>query len=130
MDALQKNYYRDMLERGRATMLIKDGHLLGIVTYFVGDDDEKFLTHHKAWTLVEDDENGETLYIDQLIIHKEKPTALFIHREFKKLLLELKKKFPNIKRVKWVRVGAQFRKHGNLEGVINGRTIHNKNITA
>jgi len=129
MDESQKQYYHDMLSRGRGTLGIKDGHLVGIVTYFVGDDDEKYLTCHVPWTVVDDDPNGTTLYIDQLLVYKGRSTAGYIHREFTKLLKELKQKFPNIKRVKWVRVGAQFRKHGKIEGVTHGKTIHCKNIT-
>jgi hypothetical protein len=128
MDDGQRKYYHDMMERGRGTMLLKDEHLIGIVTYFVGDDDDKYLKYHTPWTVVEDNPEGTTLYIDQFLTQKSVSTARYIHKEFTKLLNDLKKKFPNIKQAKWVRVGAQFRKHGKIEGVIHGRTIHNKNI--
>ena len=128
MDESQKQYYQDMIKRGRGTLILKDGHLVSVVTYFVGDDDDKYLLFHTPWTLVDDDPEGTTLYIDQFLTYKGRSTSRYIHREFTKLLKELKKQFPNIKRAKWVRVGAQFRKHGKHEGVINGRAIHNKNL--
>jgi hypothetical protein len=118
-----------MVDRGRGTLVIKDGHLVSIVTYFVGDDDEKYLTHHVPWTIVDDDPNGKTLYIDQFLTYKGRSTARYIHREFTKLLKELKKQFPNITTAKWVRVGAQFRKNGKIEGVTHGKTVHSKNLT-
>jgi len=129
MEDWQKKYYQDMVAHGRGTIGVKDGHLVGIVTYFVGDDDNKYLLYKKPWTVVDDDACGNTLYIDQMLTYKGRSTASYIHREFTKLLKDLKEKFPNIKRVKWVRVGAQFRKHGKIEGVINGKAIHTKNLT-
>lgn len=129
MDVKQRHYYRDMVSRGRGTIGVKDGHLIGVITYFVGDDDDKFLLFHKPWTIVDDDPHGTTLYIDQLIINKGRSTGHGLRREFTKVLKELKIQFPNIKRVKWVRVGAQFRKNGKIEGVIYGKAIHNKNLT-
>jgi len=126
MDDSQVQYYHDMLARDRAVMLVKEGHLVSIVTFFVGDDDDKYLTCHEPWTIVEDDPNGSTLYIDQWLTYKGRSTAGYIHREFSKGLVSLKEKFVNLKRAKWIRVGAQFRKHGITEGV--KRYVHCKNI--
>jgi hypothetical protein len=128
MDDAQVQYYHDMLARDRAVMVIKDDHLVSIVTFFVGDDDVKYLTGHTPWTLVDDDPEGTTLYIDQWLTYKGRETHSFVHREFTKLLKGIRKRFPNIKRAKWIRVGSQFRKHGKLEGVNNGRTINCKNF--
>lgn len=128
MDDRQKAYYWDMMDRGRAVLVTRDGHLVAVVTFFIGDDDRKYLTEHVPWTLVDDEPTGTTLYIDQMLAYKGRPTHSFIHSEFNNLLRELKKKFKNIKTVKWVRVGAQFRKHGKIEGVTNGRRIHSKDI--
>ncbi len=127
MDLAQRQYYDDMRSRDRATLIIKDGHLVGILTYFVGDDDSKYLLNHTPWTVVDDDPNGSTLYIDQWLVYKGRSTSSYVHREFTKLLHKLKKQFKNIKRAKWIRVDAQFRKHGIKEGV--KRHVHCKNIT-
>jgi len=129
MDVLQRKYYDDMLRRDRGVLITNEDRLVSIVTFFVGDDDKKFLTHHSPWTVIEDDPNGPTLYIDQMLTYKGRATHRYIHTEFTNLLTELKKKFPNITTVKWIRVGAQFRKHGKIEGVTNGRRIHSKDIT-
>jgi hypothetical protein len=129
MDMDKRRYYREMVDRGRGTLGVKDGRLVSIVTYFVGDDDNKYLLFHKPWTVIDDDPQGTTLYIDQMLTYKGRSTYRIIHREFTRLLKQLKKQFPNIKRVKWVRVGAQFRKHGKIEGVTHGKKIHTKNLT-
>ena len=125
---MDRKYYDDMLARGRGVLIIQEGKLAGVVTFFVGDDDEKFLTHHTPWTIVDDDPMGTVLYIDQFIAYKGRSMMRKIHKEFSDGLKELKKKFPNITTVKWIRVGAQFRKHGQIEGVTNGRRIHSKSI--
>lgn len=128
MTVEQEQYYKDMFERGRGLYVVKDDHLVSIITFFVGDDDAKYMTYHVPWTIVDDDPNGSTLYIDQMLTYKGRSTHAFIHSEFSNLLLQLKKKFKNIVKVKWVRVGAQFRKLGKIEGVTYGRRIHSKNI--
>ena len=128
MDASQIMYYHEMLNRDRGVLIMKDGKLAGIVTFFIGDDDEKFLVYHQPWAVVNDNPLGTVLYIDQFLAYKGRSMMSHIHREFSGGLKELKKKFPNIKKVKWIRVGAQFRKHGKIEGVTNGRRIHSKDI--
>ena len=115
-----------MLGRDRGTLIIKDGHLVSIVTYFVGDDDDKYLLEHTPWTIVEDDPLGSTLYIDQWLTMNKNTTSSYVLREFTKLLKELREKFTNIKRAKWIRVDAQFRKHGIKGGV--KRYVHCKNF--
>lgn len=128
MDEAQRKYYDDMLAGDRGVLITRDGRLVSIVTFFIGDDDAKYLLYHTPWTIVNDDPQGTTIYIDQMLTYKGRSTYRYIHVEFGKLLKELKKKFPNIKTVKWIRVGAQFRKHGKIEGVTNGRRIHSKDI--
>lgn len=126
MDDAKVQYYHDMLARDRAVMVIKDGHLAHLVTFFVGDDDEKYLFEHTPWEMIDDDPNGSTLYIDQLLTYKGRSAVRQAHREFAKLIRSLKEKFVNLKTVKWIRVGAQFRKHGITEGV--KRYVHCKDI--
>ena len=130
MNEAQENYYKFMLARDRGVLIVQDGKLAGVVTFFVGDDDGKYLLYHEPWTVIDDNPNGKTLYIDQFLAYKGRSMGSKIYREFSEGLKELKKKFPNITKVKWIRVGAQFRKHGKIEGVTNGRRIHSKNIKA
>jgi len=116
------------MARERGVLIVREGHLCGVVTFFIGDDDDRFLKYHVPWEVIDDDPMGKTLYIDQFVAHKKNSMGKHIHQEFADGLKELKDKFPNITTVKWVRVGAQFRKHGKIEGVTNGRRIHSKDI--
>lgn len=126
MDDRQTKYYSDMLSIGRGHLVTKHDHVIAIVTYLIGSDDEKYLTKRIPWTLIDDNPDGETLYIDQLIV-KGADSSGYIHREFGRFLGWAKEEFKNIKQVKWMRVNADFRKHGNKEGV--KANVHCKNIT-
>lgn len=114
-----------MLERNRGHLFIKDGHVAAVATFFIGDDDDRFLHKRTPWTVIPDDAEGETAYIDQLVI-KDHAANGCMHKEFAMFLNWLAETFPNTKRAKWVRVDAGFRKHGLKEGVKSN--VHIKNF--
>ena len=106
-------------------MFLKDGHIAAIATFFIGDDDGRYLYDRVPWTVIEDDPTGKTVYIDQLLI-KDHAANGCMHREFTLFLRWIKNNFPNVKCAKWARVNAEFRKHGIKEGVKSN--VHTKNI--
>jgi hypothetical protein len=77
------------------------------------------------WDLIEDEPTGTTVYIDQLLV-KDKGAYPTIHREFTTVLSNIKRKFPQVERAKWIRIGAMFRKHGIKEGATTH--VHCKHI--
>ena len=115
MEEKNKQYYYEMLRRDRAQLIIRDGHLIAVVTYLIGDDDDKYLHNRIPWQLTEDDPSGTTVYVDQLIVKDNVPYK-HIHREFTTVLSKIKKEFPQVKAAKWIRIGAMFRKHSITEG--------------
>jgi hypothetical protein len=120
-----KQYYHEMLRRDRAHLIIRDGHLVAVVTYLIGDDDDKYLHNRVPWEIIEDDPDRRTVYIDQLLV-KDHDSYSYIHREFKNVLIKIKQQFPQVKRAKWIRIGAMFRKHGIKEGAKS--YVHCKDI--
>jgi len=124
LDNEQKQFYHRMLSRDRGYLFLKDGHIGAVTVFFIGDDDEKFLYKRVPWTVVDDDPKGTTVYIDQLVV-KDHVANGYIHRELSLFLKWIKKNFPNVKRAKWVRANAMFRKHGIKEGESN---VHVKSI--
>lgn len=126
MDSNNKAYYLEMLLRNRAQLILRDGHLTGIVTYLIGEDDDRFLYKRVPWELIDDAPSaGTTVYIDQLIVG-EHDSYSYIHREFNNVLSKIKQQFPQVERAKWIRIGAMFRKHGIKEGARS--YVHCKNI--
>ena len=114
MQEWQKAYYKQMVDNDRGVLLVPDGeHLVALLTYFVGDDDVRFLYEKEPWTVIPDDPGGTTLYIDQLITNDR--THAFIHSEFTGVMRFIKTKHPNITKAKWVRANVSFRRYG-LEG--------------
>lgn len=126
MDGAQKNYYREMIKRERGFVILKDGHVAAIVTYLIGDDDKKYLFDRTPWELIDDEPQGKTVYVDQLLI-KDHAAQGCMHEEFSNFLTHVKEQFPQVVRAKWIRIGAMFRKHGIKEGVKS--YVHCKNIT-
>ena len=124
MDSKQKQYYRDMCNKERGYLFVKNDHLVAVLTFFIGNSESRYL-RRIPWTVIDDNPEGETVYIDQLLV-KDHTGHGCIHREFKQFLKWIKEKFPNVKRAKWVRVNAAFRKHGLKEGVKSN--VHTKNI--
>lgn len=125
MDDNNKEYYHEMLRRDRGRLVIQDGHLIAVVTYLIGDDDEKYLHKRVPWQIIEDDPTGTTVYIDQLLV-KDHAGYAQIHREFTDMLGRVKEQFPQVERAKWIRIGAMFRKHSIKEGAKSH--VHCKSI--
>jgi len=125
MEDTNKQYYYEMLHRDRAQLIFRDDHLVAIVTYLIGDDDDKYIHNRVPWEIIEDSTNGTTVYIDQLIVN-EHDSYSYIHREFSKVLTKIKQQFPLVERAKWIRIGAMFRKHGLKEGAKS--YVHCKSI--
>ena len=113
-----------MLECNRGHLFLKNGHVAAVATFFIGDDDGRYLYDRVPWTVIEDDPQGTTVYIDQLLI-KDHSANGCMHREFAMFLRWIKEHFPNVKRAKWMRANASFRKHGIKQG---GSNVHVKNI--
>jgi len=105
-----------MLEKHRAHVILKDGHVAAILTYLIGDDDDKYLHKRIPWTEIQDNVDGTTVYIDQLIV-REHAAYKCIHKELSNVLSMIRNQFPQVKRAKWIRTDAMFRKHGIKEGV-------------
>lgn len=113
----QKNFYYDMLARGRGYLVVVDGALAGAVMFFVGYDDNKYMHGRAPWTILEDEPYGDTLYIDQLLSMGRKHSIF--RQEYKKFKGYVKRNFPNVRKIKWARAPVQFRKHNLREGKPN-----------
>lgn len=121
----QKQYYLDMVDAKRGFMIVLNGRLVAVITFLIGDDDDKYLFFRKPWTCIEDDPTGTTIYIDQFIT-KER-TSAYIHKEFSKILKKIKRDFPNVRKAKWLRASALFRKKGVRDDKAKV-IVHCKNI--
>jgi hypothetical protein len=115
MDDNNKEYYKEMIRSDRGHLMIEKGHLVGVLTFFIGDDDDKYLYNRVPWASIEDDPEGKTAYIDQFLV-RDHALCPSIHRVFTDVISKIRNQFPQVERVKWIRIGAMFRKHGIKEG--------------
>ena len=107
-------YYYEMMRLNRGQIITRHGKVIGVFTYFVGDDDDKYIHNKEPWEVVKDDSNGTKLYIDQLLIKSS--VRHWIHREIPRVIKELRREFPNIKQVVWSRAPLEVRKNGEYKG--------------
>jgi hypothetical protein len=111
MDDKQIQYYFEMKKRGRLIHLTTEFNGNGILTYFIGNGVPEKYQKRDMWSIIEDEPNGDTIYCDQLITgHSKLPTriAIGIWRDIKRYF---KSKYPNIDKIRWVRV----KRHNNKE---------------
>lgn len=105
MDKNQREYYHEMSRRGRLIPIRGKQGVKALITYYVGDDDSKYLRNN-PWTVLEDNPlKGETVYIDQLITDKEVGNSQYSWAVFGYLKEYFKYRFPQVKRMKWLRKG-------------------------
>lgn len=102
MTDTQKQYYKEMLSRGRLIPLRIEDKLSGFITFFIGNFNPEKYIKKQQWTLIDDEYWGDICYIDQLFFYKGdiKNHGLQIWRE---LLNYIRQSFPKIKTIRWVR---------------------------
>jgi len=100
MNDKEKQYYHDMEKIGRMIPIRQDEKLIGLITFYIGDDDNKFIRNN-PWTILEDNPQGTTLYIDQFITNKGSRNMRMIFKGWREVKEHLKQQFPNIEKIKW-----------------------------
>jgi hypothetical protein len=108
MEDWQKIVYYAMIILNRGLMIKSEDKLIAFIAYWIGDNDDKYLYERVPWTIIEDDPQGTTLYIDQLLTIRNQHKG--VHSKFTELLKEFKHRHPTIERVKWSRAPVRFRK--------------------
>ena len=102
---INKEYYKEMEKRNRLIPIRKDGFLKGIITFYVGDDDNKYI-RNDPWTVLDDEpKTGKTIYIDQLITNHHKENTKCAIKVWSHLKGYFKMRFPQIEQIKWARKG-------------------------
>ena len=103
MNDTQLDYYNLMQIRNRMVPINIDGKIIGCLTYFIGNGNPHKYMHRDPWTIVDDEPDGDTCYIDQLLTNKDPGNAKHSYRIFKMFKDYIKSKFRNVKQFKWSR---------------------------
>jgi hypothetical protein len=102
MTDTDKLYYKEMLQRERLIPFFKDDKLICFVTFFITDDENKYVNAY-AWEALIDNPRGRVCYVAQLLTDKEfKNRKLYIDvwRRFK---VYIKTNFPDVRYITWRR---------------------------
>ena len=100
MDTKQKEYYNKMLKKGRLVHFHDGSILKCFITFYIGNDDNKYIREN-PWELLNDEPDmGQVCYVDQCISDKNVDNPFEIWNTFKKIVID---KFPQIKEFKWNR---------------------------
>ena len=96
---MNKDYYKEMLEKNRLIPYFHDGKLKAIITFYITNDDERFIKAD-PWDVLDDNEDGFICYIAQYITDKDTHKLSFkIWNNFKK---HIKNNF-NCEIIRWAR---------------------------
>lgn len=106
----QKQYYFEMAKRGRMFHYKKDNRLVCFITYFLSNGEPTKYINREPWTIIDDEPEGDVLYIDQLLTDKNRDNPYLsyeIWREIKQFVREF---YPNIKYIRHNRFKNGFAK--------------------
>lgn len=100
MNKQQLLYYNKMLECNRLIPIKIDNKLVALITYFIGNNDKKYM-HGDSWIVLDDEPStGTKCYIDQCISYGVNGNTFKIWYEFKRYI---KNRYPQVNNIKWAR---------------------------
>lgn len=116
MNEYEKSYYYKMRDRDRLVRLEHEGKFCGVLTYFVGNGNVDKYVRDDSWSVVDDEQNGNRIYIDHLLTTKEhfnKEASLHIWHWLKRYF---KSKHPQVTEYRWNRFmnGKVYVRQGRL----------------
>ncbi len=91
-----------MNKRDRLIPLRRGKELMGIISFYINNDCQEYI-ERDPWEVLEDNPNGDTIYIAQLVTDKKNlntKDALLIYCDIKKYI---KRNFANVKKIRWNR---------------------------
>jgi len=95
-------YYAKMAKRDRIFSFRKDGKFYGLITFLVGNSDNKFV-RDDPWSIVEDENNGQIVYIDQFLSNRDNTDMKSRVTFWNELKTYLKLRFSDARCIKWNR---------------------------
>lgn len=98
----RRKYYDEMLAKGRLIPIIIEDRFLGFITFYITNYENRF-NNVDPWAVLEDDPNGNKLYIAQLMTDSNRENPSIFLSNWNGFIKYIKNKFPNIKYIFWRR---------------------------
>jgi len=102
MDKEQVSYYHKMNLANRLLPLKINGELKGFITFFIDNEIGKYINRY-PWDFVNDNPEGNTLYIDQFLSNKEDDNPKLSLGVWFNIKQYFKQNYPHVERIIWVR---------------------------
>ena len=104
MDKEKLEYYFEMKRRNRLIPVRdKNGCLAGFFTFFIGNGNPQKYVNKDSWSVVDDETNGDTCYIDHLIRNTEYKQRVNSFSVWKSLKQYIKLNYPLVNKLRWNR---------------------------
>ena len=89
----------EMINRNRCFFIKVNGKCRGIITYFLCNGDVDNYSNKEIWEILDDDEKGDTCYIDVLLTNKFSDNPKYSIETWKNLKEYIKLNHPNINKI-------------------------------
>jgi len=103
MNDYQRSYYHEMKNRDRLIPIVENNKVVALITFYIGNGNPSKYVRENMWSVVDDEPNGDTVYIDHLVASGDKDNpykSLVVWKYIKKYL---KDKFPSVRLIRWNR---------------------------
>lgn len=93
-----------MAQRDRLLSLFDDNNkMIAFITYYFGTGDMSKYINRDPWSIIEDEPNGDIMYIDQIISNKKEGNQVYSWQVWRNLIKYTKKIYPKVKEILWRR---------------------------
>lgn len=96
-------YYLEMVKRNRLIPIRNKGRILGVFSFFICNGDIEKYIDKPPWTVLDDNPDGDTVYVDQLVGIKGVNHYRDAFRIWDEIKDYLKTNFPKINKIRWNR---------------------------
>ena len=102
MKTERKQYYFDMMAKGRLMPIVIEDRFLGFITFYITND-ESVYADADPWDVLEDNSEGHICYIAQLLTDKNSKNPSIFFSKWCSFKEHIKRNFPSVDTVCWRR---------------------------
>jgi len=99
---MNKQFYDEMLVRGRLIPFFHQDKLVCLFTFYITDDETPYI-QADPWMAQDDNPDGRICYVSQLLTLKEKENFKLAFTVWHRFKVYIKTNFPNVRQISWRR---------------------------
>ncbi len=102
MIALRKDYYFQMLQKGRLMPFFDGKRMVAFITFYITNNMRRYV-EADPWAVLDDDCHGDVCYISQMLTTRNKDDGRLNFQVWHRFKEYIKKNFGNVKSIHWRR---------------------------